>query len=134
MKSGVWTIFPNISIAGGVTGPYMISQMFPGKSPGESTTTQYFAAFESPDEVDQQGLKAYMSLMVDVVRDEHYYTGLRVQKALATGAKKYSMFGRNEGGGQLFHRWIDTLLETNDEDLPDLFNNIPEHLRVPDKV
>ena len=134
MKSGVWTIFPNISIAGGVTGPYMISQMFPGKSPGESTTTQYFAAFESPDEVDQQGLKAYMSLMVDVVRDEDYYTGLRVQKALATGAKKYSMFGRNEGGGQLFHRWIDTLLETNDEDLPDLFNNIPEHLRVPDKV
>ncbi len=110
----------------------MVSQMFPGKTAGESTTTQYFAAFESPDDVDQQGLAAYMSLMVDVVRDEDYYTGLRVQKALATGAKEYSIFGRNEGGGQLFHLWIDTLLKTSDEDLPALFSNIPERLRMPD--
>ena len=132
MNSGVWTIFPNISIAGGVTGPYMVSQMFPGRTPEESTTTQYFAAFESPDKLDQQGLAAYMSLMVDVVKDEDYYTGLRVQKALATGAKEYSIFGRNEGGGQLFHRWIDTLLETSDQDLPALFKDIPAHLRIPD--
>ena len=132
MQTGVWTIFPNISIAGGVQGPYMVSQMFPGKTPGESVTTQYFAAFGKPDEVDQQGLAAYMSLMVDVVRDEDYYTGLRVQKALATGAKEFSIFGRNEGGGQLFHRWIDTILDTSDEDLPKLFSKVPDELRVPD--
>jgi len=134
MNAGVWTIFPNISIAGGAEGPYMISQMFPGKTPGESVTTQYFAAFESPDEVDQQGLAAYMSLMVDVVRDEDYYTGLRVQKALATGTKQYSIFGRNEGGGQLFHRWIDAVLETSNEDLPKLFSETPGILRIPEKT
>ena len=109
----------------------MVSQMFPGATPGESVTTQYFAAFEQPDEVDQQGLAAYMSLMVDVVRDEDYYTGLRVQKALATGAKQYSIFGRNEGGGQLFHRWIDAILATSDAELPKLFSDCPEELRVP---
>ena len=134
MNAGVWTIFPNISIAGGAEGPYMISQMFPGKTPGESVTTQYFAAFESPDEVDQQGLAAYMSLMMDVVRDEDYYTGLRVQKALATGTKQYSIFGRNEGGGQLFHRWIDAVLETSNEDLPKLFSETPGILRIPEKT
>ena len=134
MNAGVWTIFPNISIAGGGKGPYMVSQMFPGKTPGESATTQYFTALEAPDEVDKEGLAAYMSSMVDVVRDEDYYTGLRVQKALATGAKQYSIFGRNEGGGQLFHRWVDAVLETSDEDLPKLFSETPESLRIPDRT
>jgi hypothetical protein len=33
------------------------------------------------------------------------------------------MFGRNEGGGQLFHRWVNALIETSDEDLPALLEN-----------
>ncbi|MEQ9005781.1 MAG: Rieske 2Fe-2S domain-containing protein, partial [Pseudomonadales bacterium] len=46
LTPGVWTIFPNISIAGGRRGRgpgdgmYMISQLFPGASPGESVTVQ----------------------------------------------------------------------------------------------
>ena len=59
--------------------------------------------------------------MVDVVGGEDYVTGFRVQKALATGAKQFSLFGRNEGGGQLFHRWVDAVVETDDDDLQDLF-------------
>jgi hypothetical protein len=31
------------------------------------------------------------------------------------------LFGRNEGGGQRFHRWVDALLATNDTDLSGLF-------------
>ena len=65
--------------------------------------------------------------------DEDYYTGLRVQKALATGAKQYSIFGRNEGGGQLFHRWVDAILEANNEDLHQLFSETPEILCIPEK-
>jgi hypothetical protein len=109
----------------------MFSQMFPGSHPGESVTTQNFLAFGSPDEVDAQGIEDYMSFMLDVVRDEDYYTGLRVQKALRTGAKEYSYFGRNEGGGQLFHRWVDTLIKTEDRDLPGLFENLPAELQLP---
>jgi hypothetical protein len=59
--------------------------------------------------------------MIDVVQGEDYTTGFQVQKALATGAKEFSLFGRNEGGGQLFHRWVAELVETEDEDLPALF-------------
>lgn len=126
---GVWTIFPNISIAGGRRGrgpgadTYMFSQLFPGSSPGESVTVQNFLSLKAPEDVDPRMVKEYMGWMVDVVRDEDYFTGYRVQKALATGAKKFTLFGRNEGGGQLFHRWVDALVDTEDEDLPGLFEN-----------
>ena len=61
-----------------------------------------------------------MDFMGHVVGNEDYYTGFHVQKALATGAKEFSLFGRNEGGGQLFHKWVDALVDTDDADLPEL--------------
>lgn len=126
LTPGVWTIFPNISIAGGRggrgpgQGTYMVSQLFPGATPGESITIQNFLSLKPPNEVDPEAVKAYMAWMVDVVQGEDYVTGFQVQKALATGAKEYSLFGRNEGGGQMFHRWVDALVNTADEDLPAL--------------
>ena len=118
MVPGVWTIFPNISIAGSpVTGSYMVSQMFPGKTVGESHTIQNFLMFGDEAEKDEDALKQYMSFMHDVVYGEDYFTGFNVQQSLATGAKEFSYFGRNEGGGQLFHKWVDALIETEDEDL-----------------
>ena len=47
--------------------------------------------------------------------------GLRVQRALRSGGKSVNLFGRNEGGGQRFHGFLDELLETDDEDLAALF-------------
>ena len=45
-----------------------------------------------------------MGFLEHVVRDEDYYTGNRIQKAVKTGAKSEFLFGRNEWGGQRFHR------------------------------
>jgi phenylpropionate dioxygenase-like ring-hydroxylating dioxygenase large terminal subunit len=124
MTSGVWTIFPNVSIAGSpATGGFMVSQMYPGERVGESFTIQNFLRFGSPDEMDSQELEQHMQFMRRVVQDEDYGTGLNVQKALATGAKEYSYFGRNEGGGQLFHRWVDALVEAEDADVPALLRS-----------
>ena len=121
MVPGVWTIFPNISIAGSpVGGSYMVSQMFPGKTVGESYTIQNFLMFGDPQEKDQAALEEYMGFMHTVVQGEDYFTGFNVQTALATGAKEYSYFGRNEGGGQLFHKWVDALIAASDEELPAL--------------
>ena len=120
MTAGVWTVFPNMSIAGSTGSGYMVSQMFPGKNPGESFTIQNFLRFEPPEEQDQEELQEYMGFMAHVVGEEDYYTGFHVQNALATGAKEFSLFGRNEGGGQLFHKWVDALVETDDEALPAL--------------
>ena len=120
ITGGVWTIFPNISIAGTPSTGYMVSMMFPGKSVTESHTIQNFTRPESVPEGEEKELEDHMKFMSYVVGEEDYYTGKRVQRSLATGAKKVSMFGRNENGGQLFHRWVQALVKTPDEKLNEL--------------
>ncbi|SVE38730.1 uncharacterized protein METZ01_LOCUS491584 [marine metagenome] len=34
---------------------------------------------------------------------------------------KSVLFGRNEGGGQVFHNWVNQLIKTKDKDLLNLF-------------
>jgi hypothetical protein len=68
-------------------------------------------------------MEQMMGFLLKVVGGEDYDTGLRLQKALRTGAKDHNLFGRNEGGGQLFHRWVDALVKTDDKDLPALVAN-----------
>ena len=121
---GVWTIFPHVSIAsfdGG--GPsVMLSQLFPGNSPQESFTVQSYLMKNPP--VDAAAVDAatkQFDMLEYVVREEDYATGLRQQSALMSGAKSHVMFGRNEGGGHRFHRWVDELIATSDADLPALF-------------
>ena len=121
--SGIWTIFPHISIADFDVGGkiYMVSQLFPGATADDSLTVQNFLVPDEPDEERQKQIETMMGFLEHVVRDEDYYTGNRIQRALKTGAKSELLFGRNEGGGQRFHRWVEALVHTDDADLPDLF-------------
>jgi len=123
--SGIWTVFPHVSIAEFDAGGklYMISQLVPGKTPGESTTVQTFLTLTPPGAERQQQIDKTMRFLEGVVRDEDYYTGLRVQQALRSGAKDACLFGRNEGGGQRFHRWVDALIATDDDALPALLRS-----------
>lgn len=123
---GVWTIFPHTSIAGfpvelegggGGGRMYMISTLFPGSDPDTSFTIQNFlATFEVTDEILPM-IEAQKRFLMHVVRDEDYFTGNRIQRAVKTGAKTEFLFGRNEAGGQRFHGWVDRLVaaETDDE-------------------
>jgi phenylpropionate dioxygenase-like ring-hydroxylating dioxygenase large terminal subunit len=119
LTAGVWTIFPHVSIAGFAGGGrgVMVSQLFPGDAPSRSYTVQNYLMEKPPvgDEIPMA--EEQFGFLERVVRDEDYATGLKQQKALATGAKSHVMFGRNEGGGQRFHRFLDELLETEDRDL-----------------
>ena len=99
----------------------MISQLFPGSSPGESITVQNYVMQAEPDDAQREEAKAQFDMLEVVVRDEDYATGLQQQKALMTGAMPNVMFGKNEGGGHRFHRWVDKLIETDDCDLNALF-------------
>jgi nitrite reductase/ring-hydroxylating ferredoxin subunit len=123
LLDGVWTIFPHISIAsfGGGGRSVMISQLFPGKTPGESITVQNYLMQDEPSEADKSEAQSQFDLLKTVVEVEDYGTGLRLQQALQTGAMDNVLFGRNEGGGHRFHGWVDRLLETEDADLNDLF-------------
>ncbi len=122
LTAGVWTIFPHVSIAAFDAGGkmYMISQLMPGETVGQSVTHQTFLTAFDPDDEQREKIDGMMALLDRVVRDEDYYTGLRQQRALATGARPHVLFGRNEGGGQRFHAWVEALLETEDADLPKL--------------
>ena len=129
LVQGVWTIFPHVSIAsfdGGGRG-VMLSQLFPGDSPGESFTIQNYLMEKLPEtDALAQEASGQFAFLETVVRDEDYATGLALQRAIrqrpgfeADGFEV--LFGRNEAGGQLFHRFLDELLACEDRDLPDLF-------------
>ena len=120
LVSGVWTIFPHISIASFEAGGhiFMISQLFPGSDPDTSVTHQNFLATFEPNSEQKEEIARTMEFLRYVVAEEDYFTGNRIQKTVKTGAKSHFYFGRNEEGGQRFHRWTDALLEAqSDEDL-----------------
>ena len=106
LAGGVWTIFPHVSFAGD-NGGGLISQLFPGDTPGSSTTVQNYFVASEPSAERRAEAQRTADFLERVVRDEDYYTGLRLQRALATGAKPDVLFGRNEGGGQRFHTLLD---------------------------
>ena len=64
---------------------------------------------------------AKIEFLEKVVRDEDYFTGLRIQRTVRTGAKENLVFGRNEAGAQWVHGWINAILDTPDEGLNALF-------------
>jgi hypothetical protein len=119
----VWTIFPHVSIAAfdAAGKMYMVSQLFPGATPAESFTIQNFVHTREPDDEIREVVAKTMDFLAHVVGDEDYYTGKRIQRALQTGTKSEVLFGRNEGGGQRFHTWVDAVLATDDEQLGSLF-------------
>lgn len=123
LVGGVWTIFPHVSIAsfdGGGRG-VMISQLFPGETAATSYTIQNYLMEKAPTAEQTEAANAQFALLEIVVRDEDYATGLRQQRALMSGGVSHVMFGRNEGGGQRFHGWLDRLLDTPDDNLNALF-------------
>ncbi len=120
---GVWTIFPHVSIAtfdAGGRGA-LISQLFPGQGPLDSLTVQSYVLEHEPNAQEREAAEKLFELLGSVVREEDYATGLRQQQALLTGARSHVLFGRNEGGGQRFHRWLEKLLAASDAELPALF-------------
>jgi phenylpropionate dioxygenase-like ring-hydroxylating dioxygenase large terminal subunit len=125
LTAGVWTIFPHISVAAFDAGGkvYMVSQLFPGDTPDESITVQHFLHTLPPDEEQAKLVADRMAFLKMVVADEDYITGRRIQESMKTGAKPEVLFGRNEGGGQRFHLWVQAILDADtDEQLTQVFN------------
>lgn len=123
MVFGVWTIFPHVSIAAfdAAGKVYMISQLFPGDNPDESWTTQHFLHTQPLTDEVKEAMVGRMEFMVKVVEDEDYKTGIEIQRGLKSGAMKEVVFGRNEGGTQAFHKWVQAILDADDAELTDLF-------------
>ena len=69
----------------------------------------------------RQGARDQFDFLKIVVRDEDYTTGKRQHEALQSGLMDHVLFGRNEGGGQVFHQWVYRLTQASDDDLPLIF-------------
>jgi nitrite reductase/ring-hydroxylating ferredoxin subunit len=123
LLSGVWTLFPHVSIATFDVGAraVLVSQLFPGPSALESLTVQSYLVERQPDGAAREAAAKMFELLGTVVRDEDYATGLRQQRALASGARREVLFGRNEVGGQRFHRFLERLIQTEDAELASAF-------------
>jgi carnitine monooxygenase subunit len=123
LTSGVWTIFPHVSMAtfdvGGTT-VRQLAQLFPGPTPDRSTTVMTYLVPGEPTDEQRDAAEGQVAFLERVVRDEDYATGIGITRGLRTGAKEHVLFGRNEGGLQRFHRWVDALVATDDADLPAL--------------
>jgi phenylpropionate dioxygenase-like ring-hydroxylating dioxygenase large terminal subunit len=123
MLNGVWTIFPHVSIASFQGGgrSVMISQLLPGESVGESVTTQMYLMEKAPDEAQAKEAFDQFEFLKFVVKEEDYITGFRQQAALKAGGRDHVLFGENEGGAQRFHKWVERLLHTDDDQLEAVF-------------
>ena len=99
----------------------MLSQLFPGETPSTSYTIQHYLMEKTPTEEQAEAAKSQFEFLKYVVEQEDYATGIKQQTALESGGKDHVMFGRNEGGGQRFHEWVERLIATPDKDLPGLF-------------
>lgn len=126
LTQGVWTIFPCVSIAsffGGGGRGAMISVLYPGKTVGESFTTQYYVMEHEPtDEAVRQGAHDQFAFLETVVAEEDYKTGKRQHESLQSGLIDKVWFGRNEGGGQAFHQWVEKLVKADDAELNRIFD------------
>lgn len=123
---GVWSVFPHGSIAGfEIEGHkiYQVARVFPGATADESVTYLDFISTAPKTDEFIAAANKQIAFLENVVRDEDYATGLKIQRTVKTGAKKVLHFGRNEGGAQYVHGWLDALLVTTDEDLNELFRN-----------
>jgi carnitine monooxygenase subunit len=126
LTSGVWSIFPHGSIAGFDVGGrrmYQVARLFPGPTPETSITHLDFVSLTPPDDEFSALIEKQIEFLVHVVQDEDYATGLNIQKTVATGVKPNLYFGRNEGGAQYVHGWIDKILNTPDDELNALFGS-----------
>ena len=81
--------------------------MIPGPGPMENTTILHFLHPKPPENDEDQAARIEMAdWLRDVVQEEDYNVGLKLQEGLATGLMKSVLLGRNERGNQYFHRWV----------------------------
>jgi carnitine monooxygenase subunit len=106
----VHTVFPHVSVAGNGGRGAMVSQLFPGPTPDRSRTVQTHLIAKDATEAERADTLKRADFLEWVVREEDYSTGLGIQSALASGANTEFVFGRNEPGNQMFHRWVDHLV------------------------
>lgn len=106
---GEWIVFPNVSINCFYKGGrgVILSQVWPGATVGESVTVQIFLHENAPGEELLADARAMSDFLGAVVGTEDLPMSCDQQEVLSSGLLQEVRFGRNEGGVQHFHEWVD---------------------------
>ena len=106
---GEWILFPNVSINCFYKGGrgVIISQVLPGPSVAESTTIQIFLHEQEPVGDDLRDANEMADFLGHVVGQEDLPMSRSQQQVLQSGQMREVVFGRNEGGLQQFHTWVE---------------------------
>lgn len=107
----IYTIFPNVSIAGTWHDLAMVSQIMPGTKIDESRTVQIILT-KTPVETNEHRkvADAYADMMLRGTRDEDYGVAYGAQASLASGANSELVFGRNELALHHQHLWLNRMV------------------------
>ena len=108
----IHSIFPNVSISG-ILGDYcLLSQLFPGPTVDTSLTVQTVLCRHEPStDEEREVAEQFSALVLQAVRDEDYWVGFQIQKALKSGATAEVLFGRNEPSLQHYHHAVERYAE-----------------------
>ena len=108
--SPIYTVFPNVSIAGSWHDHAMVSQILPGTTIDRHETAQIILTRHrvTTDE-DRRAADGYAELMLRGTRDEDYVVAYGAWAALGSGANTHLTLGRNEIALQHQHRWLERL-------------------------
>lgn len=88
-----------------------IAQLFPGETPDSNVTLMNYLLPQKPETDEAMAAFDQMcDFFYNVVEEEDYGLGRKVQSGLESGAMTHITFGRNEPGNQHFHRWLDYYL------------------------
>lgn len=120
---GEWILFPGTSIntfyIAGIR-CVLLSIVVPGAEVGTSTTMQTFLAETAPDDAARSAMRDITAFLAHVVGDEDLPTSAFQQQVMGTGLLGTVRFGRNEGGLQHFHTWLDRVIAADDAALMEL--------------
>jgi nitrite reductase/ring-hydroxylating ferredoxin subunit len=99
--------FPNFSLSGILGGFCLISQVYPGPNPNQTTTIQTVLTAKKPETLEEIAAADEFSEIGRVaIVDEDYALGFQIQEGLAAGGNEYFMFGRNEPTIQHYHNMV----------------------------
>jgi phenylpropionate dioxygenase-like ring-hydroxylating dioxygenase large terminal subunit len=113
---GEWIVFPNVSINCFYKGGrgVILSQVWPGATAGESVTVQIFLHENPPGEDRLADARAMSDFLGQVVGSEDLPMSRDQQEVLSSGLLPEVRFGRNEGGVQHFHAWVQRFVDAPD--------------------
>jgi len=105
--------FPNVTgYLASDTELSLFTQTFPGPTVDKCRIVfLYLRKIPPKDEAERDAVEKDIDRATfDIARDEDNAISLKIQKALASGAHKGLLYGRNERGNQYFHEWLNWYL------------------------